>query len=265
MPSAAHLPEPLTVEPAMRPLHLSGSAIADPPDIPHVHPDRPIGLGVAAHGGSRCGRDPGGQPGRGDADWRASHPGCSERLQKARRLPKNRKRSLPLSAQNWLPAVAAITVAAVLIVSGLVFWQRTRRSDLGIEAYRNGEKLLAQGQVEEAVSAFRNALAHAPQDVKSRAALGLALVQSGHFDEASSYLSGVVKARSSERPGLDGAGRDLSRRRRQETGAATLPAGALQGMARTRGVPAAERSTEIRRACCAMPDGEARRSPFCCR
>jgi len=84
-------------------------------------------------------------------------------------------------------------VAAVLIISGLVFWQRTRRSDMGAEAYKNGEKLLAQGQVEEAVLAFRNALAHAPQDVKSRAALGLALVESGHFDDASSYLTGVVK------------------------------------------------------------------------
>ena len=29
--------------------------------------------------------------------------------------------------------------------------------------------------------------------MKSRAALGLALVESGHFDDASSYLSGVVK------------------------------------------------------------------------
>jgi len=98
------------------------------------------------------------------------------------------------AARNWLPAIAGVTVAAVLIVSGLLFWQRTRRSDLGNEAYRNGQKLLAQGQVEEAVSAFRSALAYAPQDVKSRAALGLALVQSGHFNDASAYLSAVVKA-----------------------------------------------------------------------
>jgi tetratricopeptide (TPR) repeat protein len=97
-------------------------------------------------------------------------------------------------AQNWLPAVAAITVAAVLIVSGLVFWQRSRRSDLGLEAYRNGEKLLAQGQIDEAVSAFRNALAHSPQDLKARATLGLTLVQTGNFADASSYLSGVVQS-----------------------------------------------------------------------
>ena len=45
---------------------------------------------------------------------------------------KEREKIADASAQNWLPAVAAITVAAVLIVSGLVFWQRSRRSDLGM-------------------------------------------------------------------------------------------------------------------------------------
>ena len=48
--------------------------------------------------------------------------------------------------------------------------------------------------------AFRNALADTPQDVKSRAALGLALVQSGHLDEASSYLSEVVKVEPQNGP-----------------------------------------------------------------
>src|ERR1039458_4781433 len=37
---------------------------------------------------------------------------------------------------------------------------------MGIEAYKSGERLLAQGQFEEAVSAFRTALAHAPQEDK---------------------------------------------------------------------------------------------------
>ena len=182
----------LTVEQAMRPLHSSRPAVAYPPEIPDVHPDRSAGLGIAAHGRSGCRRDPGSQPSRGDADWCAPQRGCFSAY-KTFAGSKEQERTAELSAQNWLPAVAAITVAAVLIVSGLVFWQRTRRSDMGIEAYKSGEKLLAQGQVEEAVSAFRNALAHAPQDVKSRAALGLALVESGHFDDASSYLSGVVK------------------------------------------------------------------------
>jgi chloride channel protein, CIC family len=193
MPSAAHLPEPLTVEPAMRPLDLSGSAIVAPPDVPHVYPDHPLDLALQRMGEagvdeilvvSRTGGTPLG----------VLHSQDALNAYKELAGSKEREKIAAVSAQNWLPAVAAITVAAVLIVSGLLFWQRTRRSDLGIAAYRNGERLLAQGQVEEAVSAFRNALAHAPQDVKSRAALGLALVQSGHFNDASSYLFGVVKA-----------------------------------------------------------------------
>jgi len=42
MPSAAHLPQPLTVERAMRPMHLSESAITDLPDRPYVYPDDPL-------------------------------------------------------------------------------------------------------------------------------------------------------------------------------------------------------------------------------
>ena len=192
MPSAAHVPQPLTVEPAMRPLNLSGSVVADPQSIPHVHPDHSLDLALQRMGEagvdeilvvSRTGGTPLG----------VLHIQDALAAYKELAGSKQRERAAAVSAQNWLPAVAAITVAAVLIVSGLVFWQRTRRSDMGVEAYTNGEKLLAQGQVEEAVSAFRTALAHAPQDVKSRAALGLALVESDHFDEASSYLTDVVK------------------------------------------------------------------------
>jgi chloride channel protein, CIC family len=192
MPSAAHLPEPLTVEPAMRPLHASGSLIPDPPEIPHVHPDHPLDIALQRMGEAGVdqilviSRTGGTKIGVLDAQ---------DALSAYKKLAgsKERERLAAATAQNWLPAVTALTVAAVLIVSGLVFWQRTRRSDMGIEAYKSGERLLAQGQVEEAVSAFRSALAHAPQDVKARAALGLALVESGHFDDASSYLSGVVK------------------------------------------------------------------------
>ena len=191
MPSAAHLPEPLTVERAMLPLNPHDPAVACPPEIPDIHPDDPLDSALQRMGEAGVDEIP-----------VVSRTGgtqigilrSQDALSTYRSLAgsKREKKVAAASAQNWLPAVAAITVAAVLIVSGLLFWQRTRRSGMGIEAYRSGEKLLAQGQVEEAVSTFRNALAHAPQDVKSRAALGLALVQSDHFDEASSYLSDVV-------------------------------------------------------------------------
>ncbi len=107
---------------------------------------------------------------------------------------KEREKAAGAPMPNWLAAVAAITVAAILIVSGLVFWQRSRRSHLAIEAQRSGQMLLAQGRVDEAVLAFRNGLAQTPQSTKLRAALGLALVQSGHPNEASSYLSEAARA-----------------------------------------------------------------------
>ena len=192
MPSAGHRPEPLTVEPAMRPL-LPGTALPDPAVVPHVHPDHPLDLALQRMGEAGV-----------DEIAVASRAGgaligvlnTQDALGAYKKLAASKEQEVRAAeaVQNWLPAVAAITVAAVLIVSGFVFWQRSRRSDLGIEAYRSGEKLLAQGQVDEAISAFRNALAHSPQDVKARAALGLALVQSGQFEDAASYLSTVVKA-----------------------------------------------------------------------
>ncbi len=193
MPSAAHRIEPLTVNRAMRPLDLAGAAVADPPGTPRVHPDDPLDSALQRMGEarvdeilviSRAGAKPVGVLNTRDV------------LRAYERLSgfDGETQAATASIQSWLPAVLAITVAAVLIVSGLLFWQRSRHNGLGIEAYRNGTRLLAQGQVEDAVAAFRTALAHTPQDLKARAALNLALVRSGHPNEASSYLSAVVKA-----------------------------------------------------------------------
>lgn len=192
MPSAAHRPEPVTVERAMRPLESSGAASAVRADCPCVYPDEPLDLAlqrmgeagvaellvISRAGGRRIGL-------LGTEDALKAYLALSR--------PEGRDKVAAPRVQNWLPTLAAITVAAVLIVSGLVFWQRSRRSDLGIDAYRNGEKLLAQGRVDEAVLALRNGLAHTPQNTKLRAALGLALVQSGHFNEALSYLSEAAR------------------------------------------------------------------------
>jgi predicted Zn-dependent protease len=57
--------------------------------------------------------------------------------------------------------------------------------------------LLSQGRVDDAVAAFRAGLAHTPQNNQLRVSLGLALIQTGHHGEASSYLSQASKAEPS--------------------------------------------------------------------
>lgn len=190
MPSAAHRPEPLPVERAMRMLPLSEAAMAEPVKGPQVHPDDPLDSAMQRMGKAGVDEIPVVSRSGGAQIGVLSSQDVFKAYQG---LAHSSEQDKAVTAQNWLPAVAAIAVMAVLIISGLVFWQRSRHSDRGIEAFRNGEKLLALGQVDEAALAFRNALAHNPQDVKARAALGLSLVQSGHFSEASAYLSEVVK------------------------------------------------------------------------
>lgn len=193
MPSAAHRAEPLTVERAVRPLESSGADIAARTDHPYVHPDDQLDLALQRMGKAGLNEIPVvSRAGRKQIGVLSTQDVLGAYRQLAR-LDEEQASKTAAAPRNWLPPVAAITVAAVLITSGLVFWQRSRRSDLGIEAYRNGERLLAQGRVDEAVLAFRNGLAHTPQNARLRAALGLALVQSGHLREASSYLSEAAR------------------------------------------------------------------------
>jgi len=193
MPSAAHLPEPLTVERAMRPLTSYDGYLADQP---FAHPDDPLDAALQRMGAARVdqmiviGRAGGTRVG-------VVHV---KDVLGAYKSAKEPEKIAIGPIRGWLPAVGAITVAAVLIISGLVFWQRPRQSGRAVDAYQSGEKLLALGQVDDAVVAFRNALAYTPKDIKVRSALGLALVRSGHFNEASSYLSDLVKAEPQHGP-----------------------------------------------------------------
>lgn len=206
MPSAAHRVEPLTVERAMR--------LREPPGVDlhprtggfYVHPDDPLDIALQRMGKQGLNEIPVvSRAGGRQIGVLSTEDVLAAYRQPARCAEENA--SQPAAApRNWLPAVAAITVAAVLIASGLVFWQRTRRSDLGIEAYRTGEELLTQGRVDEAVLAFRNGLAHTPRNARLRTALGLALVRSGHFREASSYLSEAARVDPANGPAWMGLG-----------------------------------------------------------
>ncbi|MBI4905737.1 MAG: chloride channel protein [Acidobacteria bacterium] len=193
MPSAAHRPEPLTAEQAMRSIEPASAEVASRTDYSFVHPDDQLDVALQRMGRAGICEI----PVVSRAGGRQIGVLSTEDVLKAYQALSGAGKQEEVTAargQNWLPTLAAITVAAVLIVSGLVFWQRSRRSDLGIEAYQDGEKLLAQGRVDEAVLILRNGLAHTPQNTKLRAALGLALVQSGHFNEALAYLSAAARA-----------------------------------------------------------------------
>ena len=79
--------------------------------------------------------------------------------------------------------------------------------------------------------------------------------RSGQFEDASSYLSGVVKADPQNGPVWMGLAEIALAAGDKKQALRTLPAGALQGLARIRGVPAPQRPVEIR-----FPAGRCRTS-----
>lgn len=195
MPSSAHRPEPIVVERAMRPLPADTAEPAG--EQLFVYPDEPLDLALQRMGAAgideirvlnRVGSRPIGVLTAEDA------------IGSYRTLAKPAGPVEERPSGHWLPALAVTTIVAVLIVSGLVVWQRSRRFDRGLASFRAGESLFEQGLVNEAVSEFRKGLALTPQDSRMRAALGLALVQSGHFSEATAYLKEAARADSTLGP-----------------------------------------------------------------
>jgi CIC family chloride channel protein len=197
MPSPSHAPEPLPVEAAMR----MGEAPPEPSTV-FVHPDDSLDTALQIMGREGIETIPvihriGGSH-AGTLSVQDAMAAYRQAAQEDGAAQTNRK------VRNWLPAVAVATVAAVLIVSGLVVLQRSRRVRLEAEAYEAGRKLLNQGNVDAAVVALRGALAQSPKSIPLRSALGLALIRSGHFQEASNYLQAVVKGDPHNGPALAG-------------------------------------------------------------
>ncbi|MCU1324699.1 MAG: Cl-channel, voltage-gated family protein [Bryobacterales bacterium] len=188
MPSAEHIPEPMAVERAMTAL-----AAGDTLTLHEVfvHPDDPLDAALQRMGEANVENivvlnRTGGLP--------VGALSIQSAFAAYRRPAAKDNGTLTAAAQDWLPAIAAITLASVAIVAGLVFWQRAHRSATGASEYRTGQELLGQGRVEEAVVAFRSSLAHLPADSNARTALGFALLRSGHFEEAGEYLAEAAKA-----------------------------------------------------------------------
>ncbi len=192
LPSPAHRLEPLTVEGAMQPAPPSSES-----HTLYVHPDDLLDTALQKMGREGVEEIPVISRAGGEVLGRLT---VQEALAAYGRKPEGARP--PVS--NWLPAAGAIAVAAILIVSGLLFWQRQKRHEFGSEAYQAGQRLMAKGQVSEAVLAYRSALAQTPQDVRTRAALGLALVRVGQFEEAQRYLSEAARALPRSGPVFEG-------------------------------------------------------------
>jgi len=193
MPSPGHLPELLTVDQAMT---SQDSEWARPVGGSFVHPDDPLDAALQRMGDTKS-----------DTIFVVSRTGGTflgilhkQQILAAYEKRPEEKLSASRPSQNWVAVIAAITLTAVFIIAGLVFWQRSRQSSSARIAFQEGQTMLAQGQVDAAVVSFRNALAHTPEDVELRAALGLALVESGNLQEAASYLRIVVDSQPQNGP-----------------------------------------------------------------
>ncbi len=185
MPSPEHLPEPLAVEQAVL-----APWEGEVPAAPSVYPDDPLEAALQLMGGAGIDRIAVLNRAQGmpigvlrfeDAIHTYKSAG-TERVEDAPRM------------QVWIRTVAVATFAVALIVIGLVLWQRSRQSGVAQEAYLRGEELQAKGQLDQAVSAFRSALARDPENIQTRRLLGLTLVDSGHLAEAKPYLAEVARA-----------------------------------------------------------------------
>jgi len=182
MPSEADRPDPLTVQRAMRPAKTRLATTTT------VFPDDPMDLALQALGRSglvelsvvnRAGGEVLGVVSQDDI------------LATYRSLAVEVKAPQPggVLRQNGLFTVAAITITAVLIISGIVVYQRSQRTELGAQSFESGRSLLEQGRPGEAIASLRTALAQTPRNAEIRASLGLALLQTGNTAEASGYLT----------------------------------------------------------------------------
>lgn len=190
MPSAAHRRPPLTVDQAMN----RDASAAATRDLPTVHPDDLLDTAMQRMGEagveqiavmSRAG---------------FGHLGVLSVNDVLAAYRRQSEASEQPPGRNWLPVTAAITLAAVLLSAGLVFWQRSRRIALGMTAFESGDKLLRQGRADEAVATLRAGLAHSPRDQRLRTSLGLALLQAGNYGEAAQYLTQAANAEPGNGP-----------------------------------------------------------------
>ena len=108
--------------------------------------------------------------------------------------PKPEPEQGKLPAGMTLLRMVAVTIGVLILIGMVTRAYQNDRTKRAAAAYQAGIALISQGSTDEAIERFRTALSTTPNNKEYRLALGSALVQGEHFDEASLYLNGILKS-----------------------------------------------------------------------
>jgi CIC family chloride channel protein len=97
------------------------------------------------------------------------------------------------ASRRLVPGVIAAGLAVLLVIAFINYYYRSERSQRSEQYYKTGNELLQQDRDDDAVQQFRDALSSAPGNTQYRLALALALAKDQHLEEASTYLSALLK------------------------------------------------------------------------
>jgi CIC family chloride channel protein len=93
-----------------------------------------------------------------------------------------------------LAGVVVATLGILILIGFLSYSYRAERQVRARNDFENGNALLRQDRIGDAIEQYRNALSISRDKGEYRLALGLALVKARHFNEAGIYLQQLLKA-----------------------------------------------------------------------
>lgn len=129
-------------------------------------------------------------------------------LEKRQAHPTETSRPLPRPRKAAYSGMIAALVLAVSIPAFLSQYYRTQQVARSRESFNLGNRLMAEGRIDDAIEHFRHALSisHGPEQ---RLALALALVKAGRLNEAEIYLHELLRESPGSGPANLGLGRVL--------------------------------------------------------
>ena len=108
---------------------------------------------------------------------------------------RSRRRRLIFQDAVALLSLAGITLALAVVTYFFFSSFRTHRQQLELRWFARGQQALTAGHAQDAVEAFRSALALSSGNRMYELALAQALADAGHIDEAYTYYSTLLEAK----------------------------------------------------------------------